>query len=324
MRTQLVVLATICIGVSSSFSQKDQAQEPSHLPSAAALHKGIKTCESHGSHAYIPPSTPQEQSKSILTNPQVYVQSIHNVIAKWDAGSVYRFDIGTTAGGDDIYQGHLLWATDKHTIGHSFKELQNYAIAQGTAFNVGDVFYLNLYSTTAILDTAFQCQFVWEDLGNAANAITITVETNYGLNGAAPFAAWQETQMMAFYNLVNPIILDIFGPPSRNHNVNIVNDAFATNTNTYYNGPNQVNTSFQTNGDGDLDQPRLMVHELIHAYRDNVTISSNDEWHYDSELSGFEEGMAEAVAILVMDRFAELYPNFWNGEEFRIHWNHSR
>ena len=49
--------------------------------------------------------------------------------------------------------------------------------------------------------------------------------------------------------------------------------------------------------DGDLDQPRLMVHELVHAYRDNVTISSNDEWHYDPELSGFEEGMAEAVAI---------------------------
>ena len=324
MRSPILTSALVCLISTTTFSQKDEPVRQDHLPSTWALHKGIKTCESHGSHEYVPPSVPQEQSKSILTNPTLYVQSIHNVIAKWEAGSVYRFDFGTTPGGDDIYQGHLLWATDKHTIGHSFKELQNYATAQGTTFNIGDVFYLNLYSTSTTLDTAFQCQFVWEDLGNAANNITITVETNYGLNGAPPFAAWQAAQMMAFYNLVNPIIKDIYGPPARNHNVNIVNDAYATNTNTYYNGPNQVNTSFQTNGDGDLDQPRLMVHELVHAYRDNVTISSNDEWHYDPELSGFEEGMAEAVAIVVMDRFAQLYPNFWNGEEFRIRWNHAR
>lgn len=284
----------------------------------------VSTCRHHEQGVYVPPSFPQPQLKSILTNPRLIIQSIHNVIAKWDAGSIYRFDFGTTPGGDDIYNGHLLWNTDKHTIGHSFKELQNYATAQGTTFNIGDIFYLNLYSTTAILDTAFQCQFVWEDLGNAANNVTITIETNYGLNGAPPFANWQAAQMMAFYNLVNPIIKDIYGPPARNHNINIVNDAYATGTNTYYNGPNQVNTSFVTNADGDLDQPRLMVHELIHGYRDNVTLSSNPEWHYDPELSGFEEGMAEGAAIVVMDKFAELYPNFWNGEEFRIHWNHAR
>lgn len=278
----------------------------------------------HPTSEYTPPSFPQPQSKTILTNPIVYVQSIHNVIAKWDAGSVYRFDFGTTPGSGNIYAGHLLWNTDKHTIGHSFPELQNYATAQGTTFNLGDVFYLNLYTAGNVLDTAFQCQFVWEDLGNAANNITITIETGYGLNGAPPFALWQANQMMAFYNLANPILRDIFGPPARNHNVTIVNDAYATGTNTYYNGPNQVNSSFSLNADNDLDQPRLMIHELVHAYRDNVTLSSDNEWHYDPYLSGFEEGMAEAVAIIVMDKFAELYPNFWNGEEFRIHWDHAR
>ena len=322
---QFKLILSLFFGALGSISCAQQLLEPSYVDQNQYSEKSeYHSCTHRRNSDYTPPSFPQPQSKSILTNPTVYVQSIHNVIAKWDAGSVYRFDIGTMPGGDDIYNGHLLWATDKHTIGHSFQELQNYATAQGTTFNIGDVFYLNLYENNTTLDTAFQCQFLWEDLGNVANNITLTIETNYGLNGAPPFATWQATQMMDFYNLVNPILRDIYGPPARNHNINIVNDAYSTGTNTYYNGPNQVNTSYSTNAYGDLDQPRLMVHELVHAYRDNVSVSSNDEWHYAPELSGFEEGMAEAVAIVVMNRFAELYPNFWNGEEFRIRWNHAR
>lgn len=316
-----IVLLNSCALV---FSQDVRRNEMPNEPFYERIDIMGHTCAHPGKSEYVPPSFPQPQSKSILTNPQVYVQSIHNVVAKWDAGSVYRFDFGTTPGGNDIYQGHLLWATDKHTIGHSFPELQSYAAAQGNTFNIGDVFYLNLYSNNTTLDTAFQCQFVWENLGNTGNNITITIETGYGLNGASGFTPAQAAQMMAFYNLVNPIIKDIYGAPSRNHNVTIVNDAFATNTNTYFNGPNQVNSSFVTNADGDLDQPRLMVHELIHAYRDNVTLSSNAEWHFDPELSGFEEGFAEGAAIVVMERFAELYPNFWNGEAHRIRWNHAQ
>jgi len=67
-----------------------------------------------------------------------------------------------------------------------------------------------------------------------------------------------------------------------------------------------------------------MIHELIHAYRDNVGLSSNSEWHYEPELNGFEEGMAEAVALIVMDKFIGLYPNFFSGDEFNIHWNSAR
>jgi len=292
-----MVAALILSTSFSLFGQNYEQSEKKPLPTAHPKVPHVGYCGQSHRHETPPPSFPQPQSKSILTNPIVRIQSIHNVIAKLDAGSVYRFDFGTAPGADDIYNGHLLWNTDMHTIGHSFAELQNYANAQRTTFNIGDVFYLNLYTPTA-LDTAFQCQFVWEDLGNVGNNVTIKVETNYGLNGAPPFANWQANQMMAFYNLVNPIIRDIFGPPSCNHNINIVNDAYATNTNTYFNGPNQVNTSYVTNGDGDLDQPRLIVHEIIHAYRDNVTLSSDAEWHYYPELSGLEEGMAEAVAII--------------------------
>ena len=271
-------------------------------------------------------SESNKNSQNLLppTNTIAYTQSIHNVIVKWETGSYDNFRIGTTPGGNDIFYGQALGVDDKHTYGHSYEELRKAALTLGTTFNIGDTFYITMDEGLATEWVSQPLQFIWEDLGNPANEITINVETNYGVGGLGPFSAAQATKLMSFYNLVNPMIKDIFGPPSRNHQVNIVNDGFAVGVNTYYNGPNQVSCTYVENADGDLDQPRLMIHELIHAYRDNVTISSDDEWHYDPRLSGFEEGMAEAVAIIVMDEFIEQYPNFFNGTEFKIHWNHAR
>lgn len=257
-------------------------------------------------------------------NVQAYTQSIHNVIAKWDAGAVYRFDFGTSPGNDDIYNGHLLNPWQRNTIGHSFPELQAYAAAQATNFNVGDTFYLNLYDTPTSPAVSYPLVFQWENLGNPANVVTINIETNYGLNGVGPFNGTQAAELATFYNLVNPIVKEVYGPPARNHTVNVVNDGYATGTNVYYNGPNQISTSYRINASGDLDQPRLLIHELVHAYRDNLTLSMDSTYHYHSYLEGFEEGMAEAVAIIVMDIFIERYPNFFNGDEFKIHWNQSR
>ncbi|NER12035.1 T9SS type B sorting domain-containing protein [Leptobacterium flavescens] len=261
-------------------------------------------------------------------NTRAYTQSIHNVIAKWDGGSFYRFEIGTSPGLGDINRGHLLRTTDKHTGGHSYEELRRSALEQGTTFNIGDTFYISLYdnngSSAPHSWVSQPLRFEWEDLGNTANDLTIEVETNYGVNGLGPFADFQRDKMMEFYRLVNPIIKEVYGPPSRDHSVYVVNDENAVGTNTFYNGPNQISTTYDLNSDGDLDQPRLMIHELVHAYRDNVTLSSNDEWHYDTTLSGFEEGMAEAVGVIVMDIFIERYPNFFNGDEFKVHWSHAR
>lgn len=262
--------------------------------------------------------------RSSLSNVTAYTQSIHNVIAKWDLGSAYSYKFGITPGGNELYNGQGLTATAKHTNGRNFKQLQDYGINHGVTFNLGDDFYLNLFSAPGVLDTAILLQFNWEELGIPSYEINIEIETKYGINGAGPFSASDSIKMMEFYTLVNPLIREVFGPPSRNHKVTVVNDGYSTRTNTYYSGPNQINTSLSLNSDGDLDQPRLMIHELVHAYRDNVVLSSDSLWKYDPELSGFEEGMAEAVALIVMDHFIEQYPNFFNGNNFNIHWNQAR
>ncbi len=253
-----------------------------------------------------------------------YTQSIHNVIVKWETGSFGAFRIGTAPGLQDIRWGQGLNGQARHTGGHSYEDLRLSAQGLGNTFNIGDTFYITMDPGLASEWVSPPLVFQWENLGDPTNSLTINIETNYGAGGYGPYNATQAAKMMDFYNLVNPIIEDIYGPPSRNHSVNVVNDAYAQGVNIYYNGPNQISSTFVLNGDGDLDQPRLMIHELIHAYRDNVGLSSNEKWHYEPELSGFEEGMAEAMAIIVMDRFIGLYPNFFAGDEFKIHWNHSR
>ncbi len=275
---------------------------------------GVSSLEDHNSGS---------QVKTLPVGAYAYTQSVHNVVAKWLSGSVYRFDIGTAAGLDNIYAGHLLNTNEVHTGGHSFAELQGYASAQGTTFNIGDHFFMNLYylSTSTVPDISFDLQFLWENLGLASNVVTINVETTFGINGAVPFTTTQAAKIQAFYDLVNPIIKSVYGPPSRNHLITVVNDAYAVGKNTYYNGPNFISSSFAVNSDGDLDQPRLMIHELIHGYRDNVCLSTNNLWHYEPTLSGFEEGFAEGVAIVVMDIFIGLYPNFFVGDAHKLHWN---
>jgi len=262
------------------------------------------------------------KNKSLLANVTAYTQSIHNAIAKWDVGSCQSFSFGTTPGGNDIRWGQALSASAKHTGGHSYEELRRSAAAMGTAFDIGDTFYLSL-NVGGALDTTFQLQFIWENLGNPTNVVTINIETNYGIGGAAAYTATEAAKLMEFYDLVNPIIKEVYGPPSMSHTVHVVNDAYAVGVNTYYNGPNQVssNSTNYVDANFDLNQPRLMIHELVHAYRDNVGVSSDSTWHFEPTLSGFEEGMAEGVAIIVMDKFAGLYPNFFNGEKHKIHWN---
>jgi gliding motility-associated-like protein len=267
---------------------------------------------------------------ALPVNPYIIVQGIHNVAAKWYGGSVYRYDIGTGTSGaalNNINSGSLLNNYQTNTGGHSYPELQASALAKGTTFNIGQQFYVNLYYTSASTspDLSLPATFNWTTLGDPSYNVTITVATTYavGSTSAVPFTPAQAAKLQAFYDLVNPIVKEVYGPPSINHTVTVVNDAFAVGKNVFYNGPDEIssNNINMINSYGDLDQPRLLVHELIHAYRDNVCLSTNSMWHYDPALSGFEEGSAEGVALIVMDLFNARYPNFFNTPDFHRHWN---
>lgn len=275
------------------------------------------------------------------TGVQPLVESIHSAVVNWETGSFDSFSIGTQpylAGSNrhqNIRWGQGLRSDQRSTWGYSYEELRRSAAQMAApggnlsgspdampVFNQNQDFYFNMVNPDGTRVSYGPLHFVWSDLGAATNALTINVVTNYGLNGAAGFTNTQRNKMMQFYDLVLPILYDVYGPPSHSYTVNVVNDSYATGTNTFYNGPNIIASSYRENSDGDLDQPRLMIHELVHAMRDNVCVSSDDTWHYLPVLSGFEEGMAESVALIVMERFTTLYPTFFRDREFHKHWGH--
>ncbi|CAM3965718.1 hypothetical protein FLJU110815_09270 [Flavobacterium jumunjinense] len=256
-----------------------------------------------------------------------WVESIHSFAATWVSGGYDSFSIGTGATPNGANRQNIgytqgLYITDKTIYGYSYEELRLAALSNplgSTVFNLGQNFYLHLYNGGTD-DVYGPFQFNWENLGAAANDVSVNVETQFGINGVGPFANWQQIKIMDFYNKVIPIIKTVYGPPSLNQTLNVINDGNSVGINTFYNGPNWITSSYFVNASGDLDQPRLLIHELLHGWRDNVGLSSNNLWHYDPTLSGFEEGMAEAVAVIVMDKFIEQYPNYFNDTRFNIRW----
>ncbi|HSH65539.1 MAG TPA: hypothetical protein VLB84_07020 [Bacteroidia bacterium] len=344
MKTQFQFLL---FSVLASIQLSAQVTDESYLSPPAAVHSvypaasdQVRQICGSGSvdHMRAKPPLPTDPVNprgvnALPVNPYIVVQGIHNVVAKWYGGSVYRYDIGTGTSGllcSNINSGSLLNNYQTNTGGHSYPELQASALAKGTQFSIGQLFYLNLYYTPASSssgkpDLSLPATFNWTPLGDPSYNVTITVATTYavGSTAAVPFTAAQAAKLQTFYDLVNPIVKEVYGPPSINHTVTVVNDAFAIGKNVFYNGPDEIssNNVNMINSYGDLDQPRLLVHELIHAYRDNVCLSTNSMWHYDPALSGFEEGCAEGVALIVMDIFNERYPAFFSTPDYHRHWN---
>jgi gliding motility-associated-like protein len=288
-----------------------------------------------------PPIIPNSSVSESNKNPENYkailaggvvgsVESIHSAFVNWETGSFDSFSIGTGATPYDVNRQNILWTTGlnasaKSTFGYSYEELRKKALTNpggSFTFNQDQDFYFHMYFGG--VDTVVgRFRFTWQDLGVAGNTVGVNIQTNFGINGLNGFTPAQVTNMMDFYNKVIPIISQVYGPSSHNYTVNVINDANAVGSNTFYNGPNWIASQYEAEGN-QMKQPRLMVHELIHAWRDNVTVSTNSEWHYDTTLSGFEEGMAECVAVIVMDKFAALYPNYFKGNlvEYNKRWSH--
>ena len=54
--------------------------------------------------------------------------------------------------------------------------------------------------------------------------------------------------------------------------------------------------------------PRLIVHEIAHAWKGLYTFTSDEYWEYTPELSGFEEGSAEGMAFEIIHEYVRSYP----------------
>jgi hypothetical protein len=263
------------------------------------------------------PGAPSDQRPQIASadstpptspaNLEVVLESIHSVFVKWAASAdlesgidYYAYGIGSEAGAADI----RWWQTvgmNTSTYSASLVEL---------GFAEGDTFYISVYAMNGAglsSDVAATPPIIfhWEDLGNPSNELTIGfADYGYDSTGVNLIAGWNAEELATlqhFVSRMNPIIKEIYGPPSHDYTVTLVKNLWYSGSNVFLPSSNEVHMS-------DI-YPQLLTHELLHAYHDNVIFSTDDYWQFHPRLSGFEESFAQGASYICMNRYVELYPD---------------
>lgn len=168
----------------------------------------------------------------------------------------------------------------------------------GSALNIGQNFnvyvnaYQNAYSDwSAPVSTSYK----WDQVGHPNNDITYTYEG---------WTTQEEADLQFFIGRIKPIIHNIYGPPANPIEVKILRkDGFQV----YYPHINEIH----------LDRDRifsnrefhLLVHEILHSWRDNAIITADANWDYYELYSAYEEGFAQTGASDCMNAYINQYPN---------------
>ena len=130
--------------------------------------------------------------------------------------------------------------------------------------------------------------------GDPSNRISYTFATNF------PSSAEQEYR--EFLKRVFPIMYERLGPPAETFTVR-----FTSPTGAYGLSIEAMDHGRIILSDGSF-LPRLLVHELVHVWTGMYAITGDEDWGYNPALSGFEEGMAEALAFEVVQEYVRSYP----------------
>ena len=221
-------------------------------------------------------------------------ESMHSLFARWNEAhdpesgiAHYVFGIGRAPGIADV----RWW----QSVGTSLSSYGLSPIELGV--QAGDTVYVSAYAINGagIFGESVSSGPVvpqWEPLGEESNRMTIAYAGD-----------WRPTQidtLQHFLARMLPIIHEIYGPPSHAYTLTLVRDPFYTYTNVFFPSLDEVHM-FGI-------YPQLLTHEILHAWRDNVILSSDRFWNFHPHLSGFEEGFAQGVSYACMNRYVELYP----------------
>ena len=144
----------------------------------------------------------------------------------------------------------------------------------------------------------------WTPIGQTGNVLTLAFTgSGYDASGN-PAAGWSSAQiatMQGFFNRMYPILVELYGPPAVSYTVTVVRDLRYAGSNIFIPSTDEIRMS-------DSFFPQLFSHELIHAFRNDYLLSSDQNWAFDPTLSGFEEGFAQAVSYEAMNVYAERHP----------------
>ncbi len=130
-------------------------------------------------------------------------------------------------------------------------------------------------------------------IGSPSNRLSYTFSSN--------FPAEAENQYREFLRRVFPIMHGLLGPPAETLNVSI-EDAGSIDVFAVFDGGRTLLTNAEF-------VPRLIVHEMVHAWKGRYSITSDENWEYEDSLTGFEEGIAEGMAFEIIHEYVRSYPS---------------
>ena len=141
-------------------------------------------------------------------------------------------------------------------------------------------------------------------VGVPYNRISYTFSSNFPRSAKALYRE--------FLRRVLPILYEYLGPPAETFNVLINNEGEEDGAFVTVKGGRTLIT------DSDF-VPRLIVHELVHVWKGSYSITSDDNWEYDTALSGFEEGLAEGMAFEIIHEYVRSYPTHFASVQLLDH-----
>lgn len=226
-------------------------------------------------------------------------ENIHIVICSWELsgdsiqdGKRYFFAVGSQPAQADIQPWQECWG----------KTICFYPREYGCKDK--DVIFVSLKvcadNANDIIGVSNPVLLSNNSLGAKTNKLTIKYASQAGLGGTLPWSKEQIERLEYFTARMIPIIHEVYGPSARDYTVTLARNPSLQSA-IFFSHSNEIHL-------GDLWNPQLLTHELVHAYRDNVMLSSDANWRYDSTLSAFEEGFAEAVSYECMNRYNQEYP----------------
>lgn len=115
----------------------------------------------------------------------------------------------------------------------------------------------------------------------------------------ADISRWDE-----FLRRVWPLLYHNLGPPGENMNV-VINHSLP-----YGSAFLTVDRGRTLLSDGTF-LPRLLVHELVHAWKGRYLLASHPslDWEYATDLAGFEEATGEGMAYVIVQEYVRSYPS---------------
>lgn len=249
-------------------------------------------------------------NKKLVTAPVIVAVKSVNAYETWlefdypgDSSEIQYFYYGVskTPGGSDLFSG-VTFNYARQTKRISINEMGLTSLVNRVYFSV---WARDLNGNFSEIVTSPPKFIVPVRLGQRTYQFNYTFATQGFDGNGNPTEGFSTipNDIATFLNRVIPIVRSVIGPPSKNDTVTLIKDARFSGTNIYIPDEHSIHSDFL------FLNPRLLVHEVVHAWKGKNILAADENWNYSPKLSGFEESMAEGLAYIIMNEYHKEFPN---------------